>query len=366
MNKHTSGTEYFGPSGAFPFLARLLAQYHPSSSPDNSRSEELPEDETFTGSSRVDPDPDSGGLSIVNLLHSKDYPVGTRQQTPGRNTSASCPITPQPETLPTSQTNPGRNLKRAAHPTDNRPPGPALKRLTSSQRNPEHRQASVNQDAPPPPSRAAGPLSTVPITGRVQLQKECIEMYFANLHLMHPFLERSKFIARCEAEIWSELPNGPPSTGERSRLFALFSMVCAVGAITAGEESFSCYRTDGTTDQSQGVHPAAETGTRNEKRRSPSLKFAKAFFDTAKRSLGDLFEVSSLETTQALFLMVGSVLTKGVYHMIEWILAVRVLSERFEATFLLPLQWHGRPHRPCHRTHQQKSWEVGGRAHCCR
>jgi hypothetical protein len=72
--------------------------------------------------------------------------------------------------------------------------------------------------------------------------------------------------------------------------------VLALGSITAGEDAlFMRVRLTGPTLKQRT----------EESHVYPPLRIAKVFFERAKSYLGDVFETSSLESTQALFLMVS-------------------------------------------------------------
>jgi hypothetical protein len=139
----------------------------------------------------------------------------------------------------------------------------------------------------------------------VEIEKECIQLYFANLHVIYFILDRSLFMSRCDNEIWSATRGGVPSRQldrKRSRFLALYYAVVAVGALTAGDEtsvSQSYYHISSFLNRS--------SGGLNEGSVYPPLELAKTYFAKAKTLLGDFFESSSLETTQTLFLMVGIV-----------------------------------------------------------
>jgi hypothetical protein len=142
-------------------------------------------------------------------------------------------------------------------------------------------------------------------TASVEIEKECIQLYFANLHVIYYILDQSSFIRRCENEIWSATQRGVTSVQldrKRSRFLALYHAVVAVGVLTAGDDTSvlqSCYHISSFLDRSRGGL--------SEGSMYPPLELAKTYFEKAKTLLGDVFESSSLETTQTLFLMVGTV-----------------------------------------------------------
>lgn len=123
-------------------------------------------------------------------------------------------------------------------------------------------------------------------------------LYFQNLHYVHPIIDQADFISRCRSEIWeSTLPPKTLTTRSYTVFLALFNAVLALGAITAGEDSLFA-RLSAPERSSEGV--------RFPNRDSPvyqPLRIAKTFFERAKTCLGDVFESSSFESTQTLFLM---------------------------------------------------------------
>jgi hypothetical protein len=131
------------------------------------------------------------------------------------------------------------------------------------------------------------------------IEKECVRLYFSNLHLVHPILDQAKFVARCEAEIWD--PESQ-SKAASSIFLALFNAVVAIGAINAGDDAVFM-RDIATVRQAERF-----AGPDNRAPTYPPLKLAKLFFERAKMNLGDVFETCSLESTQTFLLMVGHIL----------------------------------------------------------
>ncbi|KAI1629100.1 fungal-specific transcription factor domain-containing protein [Exophiala viscosa] len=131
--------------------------------------------------------------------------------------------------------------------------------------------------------------SSVTRTAR-EVDSAFIGQYFLSLHLIHPILEKRAFISRCERELWDE---GNRVTKPSQGFTALYYAVLALGAIVASEEFCSSALPLGSTEKNSSTS------------RSPplSLQYAKQYFSHAKANLGDVFEVSSLESTQAMFLL---------------------------------------------------------------
>lgn len=139
----------------------------------------------------------------------------------------------------------------------------------------------------------------------VEIEKECVQLYFANLHVIYYILDQSSFISRCDNEIWSATLRGVTSMQldrKRSRFLALYYAVVAGGPLTAGDETSvlqNCNHISSFSDRSRSGLSEGSV--------YPPLELAKTYFAKAKALLGDFFESSSLETTQTLFLMVGTV-----------------------------------------------------------
>ncbi|KAJ4347369.1 uncharacterized protein N0V89_011310 [Didymosphaeria variabile] len=213
VNQYTKGTEFYGDTGIFPFLARLR-RYAQS----QTKRRDQPQ-----------------GISIVSYLHNSDYPV-----------SATSPEFPQSFGI-------------------SRPPG----------------------------TRGVPSYNHLPIETSRPIESRCITLFFSNLHLIHPVLDKSEFLARCKLEVWT----GPGDAYQASScgFQAVYYAVLALGAIVASEDDFASE----LPDTRLGT-PAADARLNDVQ--SPST-LAKLFFERSKASLGDIFDVSSLDTTQALFLL---------------------------------------------------------------
>ena len=213
VNQYTNGTEFYGNTGIFPFLARLkrYAQLQ-TKRPDQQQ-----------------------GTSIVSYLHNSDYavPAATPPSTQSSHVARTAPTTGLPLVTP----------------------------------------------SPFEPSR------TVPSI--------CITLFFNNLHLVHPIFERHKFLERCKNEVWagSDEEYDARPCGFR----AVYYAVLALGAIVGSEDDFAFELRETSLE-------AAPDNVRFVSGQSP-LSLAKHFFELSKANLGDIFDVSSSDTTQALFLL---------------------------------------------------------------
>jgi hypothetical protein len=134
VNQHTGGSEFYGPSGTFYFLSRL-----------RSHAQARPQPQQFQAAA-VGAGTDSS--SVVNLLHSSDY------------------------TLPDTQD------ASLDGPDTRSPPQPAFEPSSAA------RSTTHNDE----------PLSGI----EIEIQRECVRLYFDNLHCVHPILDHASFLARSE------------------------------------------------------------------------------------------------------------------------------------------------------------------------
>lgn len=131
-----------------------------------------------------------------------------------------------------------------------------------------------------------------------EIEKGCINLYFANLHLIYCFLDKGKFMARCEKEIWSQ----ESAFRTSSRFPALYNAVVAVGALTAGDDTVL------TETQEKVQEFLDDSSKQSDQQFYPPLELAKRYFARAKSLLGDIFEVCCLENVQTLLLMVRALI----------------------------------------------------------
>ncbi|OLN87750.1 putative transcriptional regulatory protein C417.09c-like protein 1 [Colletotrichum chlorophyti] len=145
-------------------------------------------------------------------------------------------------------------------------------------------------------------LSAADVAFATELERECVRLYFQNLHNIHPILEQISFIKRCEDDIWGkqQRPEATPSSQNwmrrESRFLSLFNIVAAIGAITAGETSL--LMEDHTREFLDRTEQSGENETTY-----PPIRLARRFFERSRFHLEDICESSSLETAQTLFLM---------------------------------------------------------------
>ncbi|KAE8423063.1 fungal-specific transcription factor domain-containing protein [Aspergillus pseudocaelatus] len=195
-------------------------------------------------------------------------------------------------------------------------------------------QSAIPDSAPPAPVTAAGrtsqlpkaseavsigkelPPTTRPIgTGRdnmvglgqpgvwdcfigspMRLEMEYVNLFFDNIHNSLPFLEKKHFTGRCEQEIWVK-STVKQLRRDQMHFFALYNAVLAVVALTASADALLSLRNEleiSLTERSSSRPP----------RNAPSSIFlSKIYFRRARQLLGDLFEVCSIESAQALLLL---------------------------------------------------------------
>lgn len=148
---------------------------------------------------------------------------------------------------------------------------------------------SADSDRTAPPTRH--PLRQENLV----LEKEAVQLYFRNLHIVHPFLDKGAFISRCVEEVWTRRsPDNESHTTARSHFFALYYAVMAVGLITADQMPI----THGTDDDTYNLLESSVSS-----RSPPAQRTAELFYQRAKRHLGDVFQSTSVDGTAALFLL---------------------------------------------------------------
>ncbi|KAF2014633.1 hypothetical protein BU24DRAFT_451618 [Aaosphaeria arxii CBS 175.79] len=242
INLYTDGAEYYGRTGTFYFLSKLRAWAH---------SQHQPQTNAQASTSSIADD------SVVNLFHSTDYSAINGTEGP-EEASESRLATPR-----------------------------------SSNAIP------LSHDATPV-QRFNEALTDL----EIEVGRDCARLYFSNLHCIHPVLDQAAFLARCEHEVWTgkhKSPGVASSVRRRTgnRFLALYNIVLATGAITAGETSVLTgdrvlrfvERHEKDKEKFTGKAP------------SPSIRTARIFFERCKASLGDTFDRSCFETAQTLFLM---------------------------------------------------------------
>lgn len=131
----------------------------------------------------------------------------------------------------------------------------------------------------------------------IGLQKECVRLYFQSIHCIHPFLDQPSFIQRCHQEVWDIQVSTTPRRGHG--FLALFYIVLALGAITAGDASSLVW-----SENVEFLNRADPRGANKTSSYVP-IRIARMYSDKAQSYLGNVFEISSMDLTKALFLMVS-------------------------------------------------------------
>lgn len=164
-------------------------------------------------------------------------------------------------------------------------------------------------------SDAGGREEVQSTSADLDMEVECIQLYFANLHLVYSILDQPTFLARCKDEIWGRRQSGPtrPLGPNTSRFLSLYCAVLAIGALTAGESSL-LVKDEKRVRAFLATHtsPVATSTSGRRTYVRPSFELAYFFHVCTKALLGDIYEASSLEASQTLLLMVRREYLPGV------------------------------------------------------
>jgi hypothetical protein len=140
-------------------------------------------------------------------------------------------------------------------------------------------------------------------------------------------LDGTEFVLQCEAEVWSWDANAKKSA-QRRHFMALFNIVVAVGALVAGREVAEEFSQEIVAIE-QSKHQTSVSPQQTSLR-----TLSRSYFQEARASLGDVFEVCSLESAQTLLLMVSTTLPLGRYQIPDlW--AVSILPKHAQTSCLL-------------------------------
>lgn len=277
INTHTSGTEFYGGSSNLAFLARLFSKAR-------KRATTLSHNEEFAAAGNEAPlsrDASSELLhindkqsSLVDLMYSTDYhSPADRARIPDQGSKDTFRATIASSDDRLSQPEPSQRSSDASAP-EAPTSTPALRYMPS---------------AILPQERFESHCAT-------QVEEVFIEAYFINMHYIHPILDKKTFKAQCARRL-QPTQSKPPPSGCQSQFLALYYAVVALGAINSGVD-----QTSSLARYYQSPARGERHGTSTER---TSLEWASLYFMLAKRALGDMMEISSLESCQALFLMVG-------------------------------------------------------------
>ncbi|KAJ0418329.1 fungal-specific transcription factor domain-containing protein [Aspergillus carlsbadensis] len=251
INTYTSGTEFYGGSSNLAFLTRLFTKARPAS-------DGLARIQDVDGESRH---LNSGQCSLVDLMYSADYALSSNGEDDSLNgTSVSAGNTP---------------ILRQDNDHNSFPVGPT---------------ANLRNTSTPPPV----PLKQPRELAEERLERYFIEVYFTNVHYIHPLLDERTFRSDCDKTVWSNQPR-PHLDGQESKFLALYYAVVALGVINSADQSSSSpiYYQSLTLAKADGASTKCKS----------TLELASLYFGLARQALGNTMETSSLETCQALFLM---------------------------------------------------------------
>ncbi|BCR91330.1 fungal specific transcription factor domain-containing protein [Aspergillus chevalieri] len=258
-----SWTEFYGNSSNLAFLGNLYARarkhraphvsgdgyfygdFQSTAGPSQAYAEDRNKDSTKAT--------DRTQLSIVNLLYNPSYPSNSSSQSPWESE--------------------------------------------------KDKDKTVQTDNPETPSNniilgsGIAPVNQLANESQLEIEKTFISSYFSNKHYIHPMLCKSSFLRRCEREAFNLSRRKSFACGS-SNFAGLYFAVVALGAINASPDETSLldhYCTYSPDPRRPGTGSVGGYS---------ALDFANFYFGAAKRALGDVSESCSLESAQALMLLV--------------------------------------------------------------
>ena len=320
VNQHTRGTEFYGKSSSFSLLNQLFIQARaqnlassPATNPDPGPDQQPASPTTgavvtpspslhsvLSANMSMNPRCDESGpkisdkspLSVVNLLYDESSAIPeSRPRSPltvaGRGTKPrdnyegdKSSDSPPRERLGSFDDPLSRSMRQVLG-----DPQPSTNTMTA-----ESEKSQTSMAAKP----GADPFMC--FFGKpMQLEMEYLNLFFLNLHLMLPFLSPADFKRRCQAEIWGKR-SWQRLRRDRMHFLALYNIVLAIGALTAGSDMLRDLRTELETQSRKESHGI--------KKGFSSLHLSRHYFQRSRRLLGNVFEVCSLESAQTLLLMV--------------------------------------------------------------
>ncbi|KAF2659393.1 hypothetical protein K491DRAFT_591111 [Lophiostoma macrostomum CBS 122681] len=285
VNQHTQGTEFYGTSSNFVLLNRFFAyaqQHLPSR---HAGSGDYDSSYLSPASGVSDSAPLRNPVSIVDLLSNEEaLEPASRPKTPTHSTEDQQHISIGTSSLAAHSA--GVNHRSTQDESD-----------ASLHRNGSTVESVINPPNPSQPSSREKPLQERTLqTAKMRIEREYVRLFMNNLHHIHPMLDPIAFTARCEEVIWN---SQAPLRKDRAlrHFFALYNIVVAVGALVAGSSISQGFERD--------INICLKHSTPFQELSLPlsSLSLSKAYFRKSRASLGDVFEVCSLESAQALLLM---------------------------------------------------------------
>ena len=300
VNHQTSGTEFYGQSSNFVSLNELLSKTRQLISTNLAipvSTERHPVSPFRPHSSIESPTPSTArSHSVQTPSLAQNLALIDSSQTPISVVNLLCDESATlPEPRPTS---PVTVAGRAQKQPSTAPVTPATVQTYSPHNSNEAQQSKI--------SRTRLQIDGDQVTTQnssdcffgnpMLLEIEYVNLYFHNLHNVSPFLDSEKFKSRCGREIWAA------SALKRLRrkqmhFLALYNAVLAVGALTAPTDAFENSRAE--------LGPPLEENRAHDRKLVPSsIRLSRLYFQRARRLLGDVFEICSLEGAQTLLLLV--------------------------------------------------------------
>ncbi|OQU95646.1 Fungal specific transcription factor domain-containing protein [Cladophialophora immunda] len=277
-NTHTNGTEFYGGSSNLAFLAKLFSKARKRATalsqrevPSGAATSLTPAEESTSQLQHLN----NNRSSLVDLMYSVDYhsPAlhGPKPPNEGHMGTPNAPVA-SPSTRTANQTSPDDTANQLTNDSF-APAGPLARTPMTS-------------------SAAAASLDTE--LGIIEVEKIFIAAYFNNIHYIHPMLIEESFEQECQRQVWINQPTASRKD-RRPQFMALYYAVVALGAINSGP--------DEATSLAKQYQDVAFCHGRVRKPMRSALEWASHYFDLAKQALGDIMEMSSLETCQTLFMM---------------------------------------------------------------
>lgn len=295
VNQHTNGTEFYGTSSNYVLLNQLFLYARLHLPPGRAGPRSLMDVSGLPSNGRpalghLAPGSNhssagglaTGTLSVVNLLSSEEALLApSRDKTPPcvverdqssaqHDMTQSCPSTcPDPS-------NHGHHTDSSMMPLE-------------SMRN-HCRSCNV-------PRHESTPTASIRLAER-RLETELVRGFLHNLHHLHPMLDTTVFLARCEEEMWKPDVSSHGKSRDRRHFVALYNIVVAVGALVAGADTMEELSRE-VKMLEQNWHHGLECPLKGALQR-----LSRHYFRKSRASLGDVFEACSLESAQTLLLMV--------------------------------------------------------------
>ncbi|KAK6815112.1 hypothetical protein RU639_008650 [Aspergillus parasiticus] len=190
---------------------------------------------------------------------------------------------------------------------DSAPPAPVTAAGRTSQLHKVPEASCIGNPIPTASQRAGMGLDIMAQLGQsgvwdcfigspMRLEMEYVNLFFDNIHNSLPFLDRELFTGRCEQEIWVKSAV-KKLRRDQMHFFALYNAVLAVVALTASADAFLSLRTE------LEISSTECSSSRTPRNVPSSIFLSKMYFRRARQLLGDIFEVCSIESAQALLLL---------------------------------------------------------------